>query len=85
MTAQLPEYGIYEFATAEQQETEQQQDEPSHGGTLPVIRFPMCLGFGSVHRVDRFTLSRIKHTIFAVRASEAAAASERRKAQQQYR
>ena len=75
MTAPLPKYGIYEFATGEQQETEQQKDEPPDGGTLPVIRLPMRLGFGSVHGVDRFTLSRIKWTIFAVRASEAVAAS----------
>jgi hypothetical protein len=75
MTAPLAKYGIYEFAIGERQESEQQQDEPSHGAILPVIRLPMRLGFGSVHGVNRFTLSRIKWTILATRASEAVAAA----------
>jgi hypothetical protein len=83
MTTPLPKYGIYEFATGEQQETEQQQDEPPDGGTLPVTHLPMRFGLGGIHRVDRFTPGRIKWTIFAVRASEAVAASERRQTQQQ--
>jgi hypothetical protein len=80
MTAPLPKHGIYEFATGEQQETGQQQDEPSHGGVLPVTRLPMRFGLGGMHSADRFQPVRIGNagTMF-----DAMAASERRQTQQQ--